>query len=182
MCLLLPSPPQRSMELALLHDLAECLVGDIAPDDGVSKVDKQRLEHEAIEQLASQLAQYHPPSGQRLLDLFAEYEARATPEARAVKDLDLLDMILQAHEYEQVFGMDLSDFFEGTPPSRFQTPALRALAHEVHDRRCAVKQSTEELPSSPSDAAFVQEYAKASKLDAASITEVVRALRGWESR
>ena len=34
----------RCIKMALVHDLAECIVGDIAPSDGVSKEDKHRRE------------------------------------------------------------------------------------------------------------------------------------------
>lgn len=30
--------------MSLVHDLAECLVGDITPSDGVSKEDKHKME------------------------------------------------------------------------------------------------------------------------------------------
>jgi len=32
------------MKLALVHDMAECIVGDIAPMDNVSKAEKHRRE------------------------------------------------------------------------------------------------------------------------------------------
>lgn len=32
------------MKLALVHDLAECIVGDIAPADNISKAEKHRRE------------------------------------------------------------------------------------------------------------------------------------------
>lgn len=34
----------RCMKLALVHDLAECIVGDIAPADNISKAEKHRRE------------------------------------------------------------------------------------------------------------------------------------------
>lgn len=37
------------MKLALVHDLAECIVGDIAPSDNVSKAEKHRREKVQIE-------------------------------------------------------------------------------------------------------------------------------------
>lgn len=47
-------------------------------------------------------------------NLWNEYEAASTPEARFVKDLDKLEMILQAHEYEEEQDVDLSEFFDST--------------------------------------------------------------------
>lgn len=34
----------RCIKLALVHDMAECIVGDIAPSDNVSKAEKHRRE------------------------------------------------------------------------------------------------------------------------------------------
>jgi putative hydrolase of HD superfamily len=190
----------KCMELAIVHDMAESLVGDIAPDDNVSKEEKQTLESNAMKQIASILAKAttttttssedekkNNPS-KHLLELFHEYEERKTQEAVAVKDLDLLDMILQADTYEQTFDdMDLSDFFEGTPVDRFRTPAVKRLAQQVHAERTERKSklSTEASNSttsslSGSDKAFVAEYSKVASLSPEAVQEVVRALRNWD--
>ncbi len=34
----------RCIKLSLVHDMAECIVGDITPSDGVSKEDKHEME------------------------------------------------------------------------------------------------------------------------------------------
>jgi putative hydrolase of HD superfamily len=51
------------MVISLVHDLAECIVGDITPSDPVSAEDKHRMEVEAMEALVTKLS---PP----LADLF----------------------------------------------------------------------------------------------------------------
>jgi len=38
---------------------------------------------------------------ERIRSLWEEYEARETPEAKLVKDLDRLELVLQAGEYER---------------------------------------------------------------------------------
>ena len=45
----------RCIEIALVHDLAECIVGDITPEkfSGVSKEEKHKMEQEAMEKLVS---------------------------------------------------------------------------------------------------------------------------------
>ena len=176
------------MQMAVVHDLAECLVGDIAPDDNVPKDEKQRLEHAAIERLATELSKANGLRGMKsqkhLMDLFQAYEARESKESQLVKDLDLLDMIVQAGEYEDAYGIDLSDFFTSTPPSRFQDEWVRAVAQQVHTERNVQKQGPTSLPNtlSPSDSAFVDAYSTASREDHEVVAKVVRALRGWESR
>jgi putative hydrolases of HD superfamily len=186
----------KCLQMAVIHDLAECLVGDIAPGDNVSSEDKRRREGDAMAQLASSLgkATSRRDAESHLLDLFHEYEERETAEAKSVKDLDLLDMILQADEYERSFGIDLDEFFSGTPPSRFHNPWIRTLAQQVHNRRsdrmiaardCSGAETnvaSERLALTSSDAAFVDEFSKASKLSRDEIAQIVGALRGWESR
>nr|XP_023506786.1 HD domain-containing protein 2 isoform X2 [Equus caballus] len=41
----------RCVRLALVHDMAECIVGDIAPADNIPKEEKHRREEEAMKQV-----------------------------------------------------------------------------------------------------------------------------------
>ena len=88
-------PPEldrgRCLALATLHDLPEVEVGDLTPHDGVSKADKHAREDAAARDLLT-----HRPD---LLALVREYMAQDTPEARFVRELDKLDMALQALIY-----------------------------------------------------------------------------------
>jgi putative hydrolase of HD superfamily len=92
---LLRCPPHLNREkvliMALLHDLAEVRVGDITPYDGISKAEKHQLEHAAMAELLVD----HP----ELLALWHESEARQSPEACFLKEMDLLDMGLTAQHY-----------------------------------------------------------------------------------
>uniref|UniRef100_A0A8B9XC87 5'-deoxynucleotidase HDDC2 n=1 Tax=Bos mutus grunniens TaxID=30521 RepID=A0A8B9XC87_BOSMU len=45
----------RCVRLALVHDMAECIVGDIAPADNVPREEKHRREEEAMKQLTQLL-------------------------------------------------------------------------------------------------------------------------------
>lgn len=54
------------MELALVHDLAECIVGDLTPYCGVSVDEKHKREKEAM----LQLAQHVGHSGPYILKLY----------------------------------------------------------------------------------------------------------------
>lgn len=101
-----PLDRERCVAMALVHDLAESLVGDITPYDGISAGEKHRREREAMERLAAMLG------GDEVLRLWEEYGAAATPEARFVKDLDRLETVLQAAEYEESRSVDLAEFRE----------------------------------------------------------------------
>lgn len=88
----------KVVRMCLVHDLAETRVGDITPYDGVSPDDKHRMETEAMSSIAALLK---PNAQKEVIQLFEEYEAHESPEARLTKDLDIFDMILQAFEYEK---------------------------------------------------------------------------------
>uniref|UniRef100_A0AAQ5YSC1 5'-deoxynucleotidase HDDC2 n=1 Tax=Amphiprion ocellaris TaxID=80972 RepID=A0AAQ5YSC1_AMPOC len=148
----------RCMKLALVHDMAECIVGDIAPSDNVSKAEKHRREEEAMKHLSDLL-----PDGLKqevyglwevrcfsvlLLVLLSvcvllfyssclqEYETQSSAEARLVKQLDLLEMILQAHEYEELEGTPgrLQEFFDSTA-GRFHHPDVLQLVASLNEER-----------------------------------------------
>ncbi|XP_047429640.1 HD domain-containing protein 2 [Mugil cephalus] len=123
----------RCIKLALVHDMAECIVGDIAPSDNISKVEKHRREEEAMRHLTSLL-----PEGlkQEIYRLWEEYESQSSSEARLVKEFDLLEMILQAHEYEELEGTPgrLQEFFDSTT-NRFQHPDVLQLVSSLNEER-----------------------------------------------
>jgi putative hydrolase of HD superfamily len=97
----------KMIRLALLHDLGEARVGDLTPADRVAPSDKRAREAAAIAEIVGSL-----PEGPALSDLWREYDAAATPEARVVRQLDKLEMALQALEYEHQHGQDLAEFWQ----------------------------------------------------------------------
>lgn len=58
--------------MALVHDLAECIVGDITPHCGVSPEDKHRMEDEAMEEICKNLGD----RGAEMLKLFRVRECK----------------------------------------------------------------------------------------------------------
>lgn len=97
----------RALTYATLHDLAEVRVGDITPADGVSRADKHALEREAMVDICARL-----PRGDHLLRAWDVYEAQADPEAMFVRQLDRLDMALQAVVYGRDTGIDTTEFLD----------------------------------------------------------------------
>lgn len=92
----------KMIRLALIHDLAEARIGDLTPADRVTSQEKRERERVAFGQIIDGL-----PEGTSLDDLWREYEAEASPEARIVRQLDKLEMALQALEYERQYGQGL---------------------------------------------------------------------------
>lgn len=112
----------RVLKLALVHDLAEALIGDAPPYEAADVPDradaqalrsffsvrhlrspenaaaKRDAEHAATERL---LALMPPAIAREFRDLWEEYDAQATPESRFVKQVDRLEAFLQARRYAQ---------------------------------------------------------------------------------
>ncbi|XP_023307644.2 uncharacterized protein LOC111689403 [Lucilia cuprina] len=122
----------RCMELALVHDLAESLVGDITPFCGVSKEEKKNMEFKAMEDICKLIE----PRGKRMMELFEEYEHGESAESRFVKDLDRLDMVMQAFEYEKRDDCLLKhqEFFDSTE-GKFNHPFVKKLVNEIYEQR-----------------------------------------------
>src|SRR5205085_6411188 len=97
----------KVLRLVLLHDLGEIYTGDIVPADRIDAQEKYRLEREAVVQVLAKLAH-----GSTYLDLWQEYEDGASAEARFVKQMDRLEMALQASVYEQRGLIDGAEFYE----------------------------------------------------------------------
>ncbi|MES1909815.1 MAG: hypothetical protein MHM6MM_002514 [Cercozoa sp. M6MM] len=131
----------RVMRIALVHDLAEAVVGDIPPESisGVSKAEKQQIELNAMRDLCLETFGCADMACE-VFSLWREYEESLTPEAQLVKDFDKIEMILQASEYEveenQPDDLDLADFYHSVS-GRMQTPLGKALLAELVDRRDA---------------------------------------------
>ncbi|MBI4020942.1 MAG: HD domain-containing protein [Candidatus Aenigmarchaeota archaeon] len=106
----------KAVQMALVHDLAECIVGDILVDwkvsdfhkkalggnHGITQAEKKDLERRAMATLTDGLE-----GGERLLALWNEVEDGKTKEAAFVRDLDKLDMLIQALIYEQTREVNL---------------------------------------------------------------------------
>ncbi|RLM78874.1 uncharacterized protein C2845_PM12G04650 [Panicum miliaceum] len=122
----------RCVKMAIVHDIAEAIVGDITPSDNVPKEEKNRMEKEALDHMCELLG--GGPRAQEIRELWMEYENNASLEAKVVKDFDKIEMILQALEYEKEQGRDLEEFFQSTA-GKFQTDIGKAWAAEIASRR-----------------------------------------------
>ena len=118
--------------IAIIHDLPEIIVGDITPDDGISAAEKEQLEGDAAAAIFSQFSTLShgghllAKNGQKMHELWLDYEHQRTPEGRFVKACDKLDMALQASLYILEQGLDLSEFIESAL-SRLDDHAVKAL-------------------------------------------------------
>ncbi|CAN8291477.1 unnamed protein product [Cochlearia groenlandica] len=123
---------ERCIKMAIVHDIAEAIVGDITPSDGVPKAEKNRRETAALKEMCKVLG--GGVRAEEITELWLEYENNASLEANLVKDFDKVEMILQALEYESEHGKVLDEFFISTA-GKFQTEIGKSWAAEINARR-----------------------------------------------
>lgn len=112
---------ERALSYAVLHDLAEVRVGDLTPADAVPAEQKYARESAAFAQLVAPLA-----NGADLRNTWEAYEAQQDREARFVRQLDRLDMAIQAVAYAREGAPDLTEFLDSARRD-IDDPALREL-------------------------------------------------------
>ncbi len=114
---------QKMLRMALLHDVPEAIIGDLTPSKK-TRESKDR-ENNAIKQILNLL-----PKKQRekyMMD-WTEYREGKTKEAEALRQLEKLEMTLQAKEYEKDKTTDqsLERFIKSTEKA-VTRPELRRL-------------------------------------------------------
>lgn len=105
-----PLNMERVLRLALLHDLAESVLTDLPHRTSqiLGSDVKHAAEEEVVRQLTAEL-----PNGDDLVNVWREYDAAQTPEARLVKDADKLEMLHQALQYERQGNVNVDEFWHG---------------------------------------------------------------------
>ncbi|MFH2111363.1 MAG: HD domain-containing protein [Candidatus Bathyarchaeota archaeon] len=106
----------KVVRMALLHDLPEAVTGDLTPRQKPG--DHAAAEAQAFRQVISGLGE---KQRSRYAELFREYQAGQTPEAALVHAADKLDMVLQAHEYQEtgVEANALDQFWDVDLPEEY---------------------------------------------------------------
>lgn len=122
----------RAIELALIHDLAEAVVGDLTPYDRselqhldpaarVEMLNRRQIRSAersaakyAAEDAAMEEMSVSLPLDRRLqlLDLWAELRERMSPEAQFVKEMDILESWLQSRRYRDRYPDAPMESFE----------------------------------------------------------------------
>lgn len=113
--------PPRAALLALVHELGEAYAGDITPVDGVSPEDKAALERASILRALD-----GHPDADWFLSMWEEFEEGSSLEARFVRQLDRLEMGLQAALQEAEGYPGMGEFFDSARRTVLE-PRLRAM-------------------------------------------------------
>ena len=127
----------RCCRMALIHDMAEALVGDITPIDPVSKEEKSRRESETMDYICTNLlGKFNGGlNGKDIRHIWQEYEDSETPESLFVHDIDKMELLLQMLEYErsQKCETDLGEFT--WVAQKIQSPEIKEWATAVFRER-----------------------------------------------
>jgi putative hydrolase of HD superfamily len=125
----------KLLKMCLIHDLGEAIGGDVpapAQQAGVNKADRERAD---LLELIAPL----PPAAQReIIELWDDYEAAVSPEARVAKGLDKLETILQhtqgdnPADFDYAFNLAYGQRYTAADPL---LAALRARLDEETARR-----------------------------------------------
>jgi putative hydrolase of HD superfamily len=143
----------RCTRMALVHDMAEALVGDITPMDNVVKSEKSRREAETMDYICDGLLGKVGGGlqAEEIKKVWWEYENDETLEAHFVHDVDKMELLLQMVEYERSAEgkLDLGEF--SRVASRIQLPEVKAWADDVLKERMAFWESKGITPSFAND-------------------------------
>jgi putative hydrolase of HD superfamily len=122
----------KCMTMALIHDIAEARIGDIATrekeeDQTVSNAEKQKMESKAMGEILSLLDK---DVASEFGALWEELEAGRSEEAKLVKQMDKLDYVLMLVEYSKYMNDGELNEFLATAGSRISIPEVR----RIYDR------------------------------------------------
>lgn len=120
-----PFDRTRAALLALVHELGEVYAGDITPVDGVGPEEKRRRERESLARVIEGLDEQ---TAALLAALWEEFETGDTREARFVRQLDRLEMGMQAAVY-RAEGFQRMEEFIASADRAVEDPPLRRLLH-----------------------------------------------------
>jgi len=90
-----PIDLMRLIKMLLIHDIVEIYAGDTFYYDDIGRLDKKHRESQAADRIFKLLP---ADQGKELRDLWEEYEARNTPEAKFASALDRLMPLLQSYQ------------------------------------------------------------------------------------
>ena len=92
----------KVMYMLAIHELGETIIGDLTQFQ-ISKEEKEKIEHEAVHKILSSLI-----DGDKIEELFLEFDAHETKEAIFAYQCDKLECDIQCKLYDQEGCVDLN--------------------------------------------------------------------------
>jgi putative hydrolase of HD superfamily len=125
---------EKCLKMALIHDINEIYTKDIAlwPEDrGTDKeIVKEKIEEKAMRKVLSLLPNSIKKDWEKI---WKELKPRKTREAKLIRDLDKLDMVIQALIYKKRTRRSLSDWIRDAD-NLIKLPEVRKVFEIVKKR------------------------------------------------
>ena len=119
----------KVMKLGLFHEMGEIYAGDFTPSDNVTADEKTQKEYNGVQQVFSRL-----PNSQKYISIWEDFEFQKSPESKFVKQIDRLEMALQANLYEKMNYKGLDEFFPYVQ-DRISSPELKPILDDILNAR-----------------------------------------------
>lgn len=126
----------KAVKMAVVQDLPEAKTGDLVSEKHADRYERTDEEKEELERKAMHEL---PPEDRfdEIIGLWEEYQERETEVAKFVKDMDMIDMCIQALKYEKEERRspekDMEEFFDYTE-ERLNTDKGRQIFDEIRNR------------------------------------------------
>jgi len=122
----------KVLRMALIHDLPEAIIGDLTPSRKTAEIEAK--EDTAMNQILSLLPERQR---KRYRNLWNEYKKCKTKEAKAVRQLEKLEMALQAKEYEEAGAtrQSLERFFKSAEEAITSPELRKVLSYILEEQR-----------------------------------------------
>lgn len=132
---------EKLLEMNAVHDLGEIGIGDIKWETGRKTISSQKIKHED-EMKAMKVMFGNYSKGGKYIALLQEFNEQKTPEAKFLKQIDKLEMALQALEYEQKgYPAHLFDEFWENAEKYLERKELEPIFRELQRMKKAVNDS-----------------------------------------
>ena len=122
--------PLKLLRMALLHDLPEAVIGDLTPKQKTAETKEN--EETAITHILGLLPKKQK---ENYLAVWDEYQEGKTREAKAVRQLEKIEMALQAKEYEKLGSAKSLERFIKSAEEATTWPDLVRLLSCVREER-----------------------------------------------
>ena len=130
--------PYRAQAIASVHDIPEAIITDFTPAYCISKEDKA-----ALEILAVKVIYQSSPRLAEIEGLIKEYEEQKTPESHWVHDVDKLDPLFVALQYEAQYPQQMGLFkeFSDYAGPRLKTEKGKVVYADLIENQAAYRQA-----------------------------------------
>ncbi|MGQ4913146.1 MAG: HD domain-containing protein [Candidatus Asgardarchaeia archaeon] len=116
---------EKMMKMALLHDLAESIIGDKTPQD-INLIGTEQFRNRENKIMNDIISLLPENIREEYMRIWTEFKDESSEEGRVVREIDKLEMIFQALEYEQDgYSPNLLNEFWNSVKSKIKTPLIK---------------------------------------------------------